>query len=260
MPMFGLGTWQNNDPETCARVVETALDVGYRHIDTAQSYGNEKYVGDGIEASDVPREEVFLATKVARGSYGYDEVIETARDSIERLGVDYVDLLYVHWPSGGYDPQATLDAFDDLYQDDYVHQIGVSNFTPEQVTEAIEAADAPVFANQVEMHPLLQQRELREHCADNGVQLVAYSPLARGKVFDVPPIEDVAAKHGVTEAQVSLAWLRQKGVTAIPKSANEEHLRENFRSVSLELDDDDIERIDAIDRDERIVDPGFAPW
>jgi diketogulonate reductase-like aldo/keto reductase len=259
MEMLGLGTWQNDDPAQCADSVETALETGYRHIDTAQAYGNEAAVGEGLAAADVSREEVFLATKVWISNLSHDDVLSTTRESMEKLGVDYVDLLYVHWPARTYDPESTLPAFDELYDEGAIHRVGVSNFTPDHVEEAREILDAPVFANQVEMHPLLQQDHLQEYAAETDLELVAYSPLARGDVFEVPELTDIAEKHGVSEAQVSLAWLREQGVTAIPKATSEAHIRDNWESLALELDDDDLERIDAIDRTDRKVDPDFGP-
>jgi 2,5-diketo-D-gluconate reductase B len=260
MPVLGLGTWQNTSPERCADTVATALEMGYRHVDTAQAYDNERHVGKGIARASVPREDVFLATKVWIDNLAPEDVRETTERSVERLGVDAVDLLYVHWPSRAYDPAETLGAFDDLYDDGLIERVGISNFEPTQVTEAVETADTPIFANQIECHPLLPQEELRARCADHGIEVVAYSPLARGEVFDVPEIRAIAEKHGVSEAQVSLAWLRENGVTAIPKATGEDHVRDNWSSRTLELDDEDVSKIDGIDRRERIVDPGFAPW
>ncbi|HKL28314.1 MAG TPA: aldo/keto reductase [Natrialbaceae archaeon] len=260
MPALGLGTWQNEDPEQCAESVETALETGYRHVDTAQAYGNEDAVGRGIERADVDREEIFLATKVWIDNLAHDDVLETAEKSLERLGVDSVDLLYVHWPARAYDPEETLAAFDELYDEGKIDRVGVSNFEPEGVDEAIDLLDAPLFANQVELHPFLPQDELREHCADRDVEMVAYSPLARGEVFGDPTLGDIAEKHGVSEAQVSLAWLREKGVTAIPKATSAGHIRDNWGSLDLDLDPEDVDRIDAIDRRDRRVDPDFAPW
>jgi|GEM_PF-607524 Aldo/keto reductases, related to diketogulonate reductase len=197
MPMLGLGTWKNSDPAACAASVATALETGYRHIDTAQAYNNEAAVGDGIERAAVDREEVFLATKIWIDNLSYDNVLETADASLDRLGVDSVDLLYVHWPSRTYDAEDTLAAFDELYDRGKIDRVGVSNFEPAQLGEAIALSDAPIFANQIEVHPLLQQEELREVCADHGIELVAYSPLARGEVFDVPEIVEIADDHGV---------------------------------------------------------------
>ena len=260
MPMLGLGTWENTDPEDCRNAVATALETGYRHVDTAQIYGNEAEVGDGIARADVDREDVFLATKVWIDNLAPEDVRATTEASLDRLGVDAVDLMYVHWPAREYDPEATLEAFDELYDEGLIDRIGISNFEPEQVAEAVDLTDAPVFANQVELHPLLQQDDLREACAEHDVELVAYSPLARGQVFEVPELTEIAEKHGASEAQVSLAWLREKGVTAIPKATSEAHIRDNWGSIAVDLDDEDVAAIDAIDREDRRVDPGFAPW
>ncbi|ELY49798.1 aldo/keto reductase [Natronorubrum bangense JCM 10635] len=260
MPMLGLGTWQNEDPEQCAESVRTALETGYRHIDTAQIYENEAAVGEGIARADVDREEVFLATKIWISNLEPDDVLETARESLDRLGVEYVDLLYVHWPARTYDPEATLEAFSQLYDEGLIENVGVSNFEPEQLEEAIESCDVPILANQVELHPMLPQQELRETCEQHDVELVAYSPLARGAVFDQPEIQEIADKHDASEAQISLAWLREAGVTAIPKATGEAHIRDNWASLALELAQDDIDAIDAIEERSREVDPDFAPW
>ncbi|GAB6878978.1 aldo/keto reductase [Halorubrum gandharaense] len=260
MPMLGLGTWQNTDPEVCPDTVADALELGYRHIDTAQAYDNESLVGDGIEKSAVDREEVFLATKVWIDDLGYEDAIESAYESLEKLGTDYVDLLYVHWPSRTYDPSETLEAFDELVEEGVTDRIGVSNFEPEQLAEACDRTTHSIFANQFECHPLLHQEGVIEACDDHDVNPVAYSPLARTEVFDLPEIDDVAAKHDVPPAQVSLAWLRQRGITAIPKSASADHIRDNFASLSLRLDEADMEKIGSIDRTERQIDPDFAPW
>ncbi|SDQ67138.1 aldo/keto reductase [Natronobacterium texcoconense] len=260
VPMLGLGTWQNDDAEQCAKSVQTALEMGYRHVDTAQAYDNEAAVGEGIERADVDREDVFLATKVWISNLAHDDVLETARESLDRLGVDAVDLLYVHWPARTYDPEETLSAFDRLYDEGLIGAVGVSNFLPEQLEEAIDICDAPIVANQVELHPLLPQEEIRKTCEEHDVAVVAYSPLARGAVFDQPEIQEVASKHDVSEAQVSLAWLRENGVAAIPKATGAEHIQDNWESLALDLEDDDLERIDSIDERSRQVDPDFGPW
>jgi 2,5-diketo-D-gluconate reductase B len=261
MPRLGLGTWENTDPETCADSVRQALEMGYRHIDTAQIYGNEEHVGEGIKAADVDREDIFLATKVWTSNLSRDDVIESTTESLDKLGVDHVELLYVHWPANEYDPKETLPAFDELRERGLIEHVGVSNFEPRHLDEAREILDASVFANQVEIHPLLQQDELVEHGRENEVNVVAYSPLARGKVFDVPEIQEIAEKHDVSPARVSLAWLLQRdGVAAIPKASSEAHIRDNWGARDLELDDADIAAIEQIDERDRMVDPGFGPW
>jgi 2,5-diketo-D-gluconate reductase B len=259
MPMFGLGTWQNDDRQQCVDSVRTALDMGYRHIDTAQAYGNEAAVGEGLADADVDREEVFLATKVWISNLDPEGVRKTTEQSLSRLGVESVDLLYVHWPARAYDAEETLSAFADLEDAGKIDRIGVSNFEPAHLDRAREVLGDGVFANQVELHPLLPQTELREYAADAGIELVAYSPLARGEVFENPTIRTVAEKHDVSPAQVSLAWVREKGVTAIPKATGREHLRDNLASLELELDAEDIDAIDAIEAVDRRVHPDFAP-
>ncbi len=259
MPVLGLGTWENDDPAQCTESVKTALETGYRHVDTAQIYGNEGAVGDGIAAADVDRDDVFLATKVWIDQLAPEDVAASTRESLEKLGTEYVDLLYVHWPAGAYDPAETLPAFAELRDDGLIDRIGVSNFEPEHLDAAADALGEAPFANQVEMHPLLRQEELREYADANGVELVAYSPLARGEILDDPAIVHIAEKHGVSAAQVSLAWLREKGVTAIPKATGEDHIADNWASLGLELDDDDVEEIDTLGRTDRQLNPDFGP-
>jgi len=259
MPVLGLGTWENDDPAQCTESVTTALESGYTHVDTAQIYGNEAAVGDGIADADVDRDDVFLATKVWIDQLAPEDVAASTRESLDKLGTEYVDLLYVHWPAGAYDPAETLPAFAELRDDGLIDRIGVSNFEPEHLDAATDALGETPFANQVEMHPMLQQGDLRAYADANDVELVAYSPLARGHVFDAPEITDIAEKHDASAAQVSLAWLREKGVTAIPKATSESHIADNWASLGLELDAEDIEAVDAIDRTDRRVDPDFGP-
>jgi len=259
MSVLGLGTWENDDRQQVADSVETAIEMGYRHIDTAQIYGNEAGVGDGIAAADVPREEIFLASKVWIDQLAHEDVIASTKESLEKLGTEYADLMYVHWPAGDYDAEETLSAFAELKRDGLIERIGVSNFEPEHLDAARDVLGDEVFANQVEIHPRLQQSALREYCESADIELVAYSPLARGGVFDMPTLSEIAAKHGVSEPQVSLAWLRAKGVTTIPKATGEAHIRDNWGSLDLELDDEDIEAIDGIEQTDRRVNPDFGP-
>jgi len=259
MPVLGLGTWENDDPAQCTESVTTALETGYRHVDTAQIYGNEAAVGEGIAAADVDRDDVFLATKVWIENLAPEDVAASTRESLQKLDTEYVDLLYVHWPAGAYDPAETLPAFAELRDDGLIDRIGVSNFEPEHLDAATDALGEAPFANQVEMHPLLRQEELRAYADANDVELVAYSPLARGEILDDPTVGEIAEKHGVSAAQVSLAWLRESGVTAIPKATGADHIADNWASLGLELDDEDIETIDALGRTDRQLNPDFGP-
>ncbi|WP_049996027.1 aldo/keto reductase [Halococcus sediminicola] len=263
LPRIGLGTYSDDDQEQWAENVRTALDVGYRAVDTAHAYGNEQYVGEGIATSSVDREEIFVATKTVHLDLpsSSDEVGAAIDGCLDRLGVEYVDLLYVHWPSGIYDHEEILPTFDEAYETGKARHIGLSNFTPELLDEAREVLDAPLAAHQVEMHPLRPQKELHEYAQRHDHWLVAYSPIAKGEVFDVPEIETVAEKHDVTPPQVSIAWLLAKdNVAVIPKASSKAHMRDNLAARELTLDAEDITRIDSIERRYRVVDPEHAPW
>jgi len=263
LPPIGVGTWENTDPEQCTETVANALEMGYRHVDTARFYGNEEHVGEGIARADVPREDVFLASKVHPEAEGaaYDEIYEGFEQSVSLLGVDTLDLLYIHWPVGNYEAEETLAAFDDLVDDGLVRNVGVSNFSPELVEEAMDVLDAPLFANQVERHPMLRQDELLAHAQEEDYYLVAYSPLGRGEALSLPEVEAVAEKHGVSPAQACLAWVTHpENVVAVPKATSEAHLRDNLGATDLELDAEDVERIDGVERRERFVERDGAPW
>ena len=259
IPDIGLGTYELRGDD-CAEAVATALDAGYRHVDTAQMYENEAAVGDGVARADVDREDVFLATKVWRDRLGYGDAIESTYASLDRLGVDTLDLLYVHWPLDTYDADETLRALDALVNRGKVDRVGLSNFTPELLVEARVKLDAPVYAHQVEMHPCCPQDDLLDAARDYDHRLVAYSPIARGAVSDVPAVRAVAERHDATPAQVSLAWLMAKDVVPIPRSASAEHIRENLAARELDLTAEDVARIDGVERRERVVDFPDAPW
>jgi 2,5-diketo-D-gluconate reductase B len=259
-PRIGIGTY-DLDPDVCTTSVAAALNVGYRHVDTAEMYENEAAVCRAVEVADVERAEVFVATKIHSRNLSYDDVLEHAGESRDRLGVGTIDLLYVHWPIRAYDPEETLAAFDELHGRGVVRNVGVSNFTPRLLEEAMDLLDAPLFAHQVECHPLLQQEELRRYAREHDHYLVAYSPLAKGAVTEEPVIQDVAAEYDATAAQVSLAWLLSKeNVVPIPRSSTEAHIEENFEARTVELDPAAIERIDAIERTRRQVNFPGAPW
>lgn len=258
---IGFGTWQNTLPKECVESVSYALDIGYRHIDTAQEYGNEEFVGEGISRSNIDRDEVSLATKVWIENLSYDDVFDSTQESLNKLNTDYIDILYIHWPAGEYKPKDTLKAFDELYKNDIIRYIGLSNFTIDLIKEAEKILDSPIYANQVEMHPLLHQQKMLEYIQQKDIYLVAYSPLARGRVFDIPELNKLADKHNVSEAQISLAWLMDKeNVIPIPKATSKSHIKDNYKALKLNLDREDLKLIDSIDRKERFVDIDFAPW
>jgi len=263
IPEIGLGTWQNDDPQQCADTVQAALELGYRHVDTAHFYENESAVGDGIAAANVDRDDIVVASKVHAQKMGldYDGVIEGAEASCDRLGVEYLDILYVHWPVLEYDAEETLAAFERLQETGLIDQIGLSNYTIELLAEAREVLGEFPFVHQGEMHPLLHRDDAVDHAQEHDYWFVAYSPLARGDVFDVAEVKEVAEKHDASPAQVSLAWsLSKENVRVIPKATSEPHLRDNLGATDLELDAEDIEKIDGIERERRYVERDDSPW
>jgi 2,5-diketo-D-gluconate reductase B len=258
LPSPGLGT-SGNRGETCRQAVREALEIGYRHIDTAQMYGNEAAVGAAIRESGVDREDVVVATKIHPRNLAYEDAKRTARESLDRLGLDTVDLLYVHWPITAYDPPETLRAMDELREEGVTRHVVVSNFTPSLLDEARELLDSPIVANQVECHPLLQQEELRAYAREHGHHLVAYAPLGGAKLTH-PVLESIAEKHGVSVPLVCLAWtLSLPGVVPIPKATGE-HVRENWAARELELEEADHERIAAIEETRRLFDRDGMDW
>ena len=267
IPVLGLGTYRQTDPPQCERSVRTALDVGYRHIDTAEAYQNEEAVGAAIVNSDVARDEVFLATKVLHPkfteSYAAEDIIASGRACLDRLDVDSVDLFYgIHWPDGdppAYDPEAVAEACETLADEGAFDRFGVCNLTADLIDDFDDATSLEIDALQVEMHPLLPQEALREYCEANDISIVAYGPLGNGEILDVPELNEIGDKYDVSAAQVSLAWLREQGVAPIPKATSEAHIRDNWHSLDLDLDDEDLAMIDGIDRRQRIYDPDYAP-
>lgn len=249
LPPLGLGTAGVSGPET----VEAALEAGYRFLDTAQVYDTERSVGEALAASPVDRSEVTVATKVATTNLGYDDAVRTAEASRDRLGLDTIDLLYVHWPRDAYDPEATWRAFDELIDEGVVAHVAVSNFTPDVLDTARERSAAPIVANQLEYHPLIDQSAALEYVRAHDMHLVAYAPLADGAALEHPEVVAVADEQGVTPAQVCLAWLHaQDRVVPIPGAQTPAEVRESHAALEVELGEAARRRIDAIDREHRV--------
>ncbi|WP_336329856.1 aldo/keto reductase [Haloarcula sp. CGMCC 1.2071] len=245
VPALGLGTWQLTG-QSCRETVETALDMGYRHIDTAQAYGNERQVGLGMDAAAVDREDVFLTTKLDGSNRDERSVRRSTRESLNKLGTDYLDLLLIHWPNTPWmaSLSETLGAMNDLVEEGLVRHIGVSNFSPSLLDKARDISSAPIFTDQVQYHPYWDQRKLLDYCRIHDVLLTAYSPLARGGVLDDPALVQIGNKYGKSPAQVALRWLvQQEGVAAIPKASSREHLEANMAVFDFELTDAEMERI-----------------
>lgn len=256
MPVLGYGTWLLTGDD-CLAGVEDALRLGYRHIDTAQIYGNEREVGAAIRASGVPREQIFLTTKVWHTVLSREGVLRTTPESLERLGVDHVDLLLVHWPSPSVPLEETLGALLEVQAQGLTRHIGVSNFPSAQLRRARELA--PIACNQVEHHVYLDQAAVWEACADDAV-LVAYSPIARGQVLTDPVLQRIGAAHGKSPAQVALRYLVERNRVVIPKASSAKNRRENLAIFDFSLSDAERAEIATLARpDGRLIEPPWAP-
>jgi 2,5-diketo-D-gluconate reductase A len=251
IPQLGLGVYKVED-DTAARIVEGAIDAGYRHVDTAKLYFNEAGVGAGVRASGIPREELFVTTKVWNDDHGYDETLRAFDASLNLLGMDYVDLYLIHWPAPKQNRYLdTWRALESLKRDGRARSIGVSNFTTAHLENLLaNSVETPVI-NQVEIQPWLQQRELRDFDAAHGIVTESWAPLARGRVLGDPTLEAIGEKHGKSSAQVVLRWHVQQGLVVIPKSNSIDRIRENSRVFDFELDDTDLAAIAALETGER---------
>ncbi|WP_019004631.1 aldo/keto reductase [Cohnella laeviribosi] len=249
MPRLGLGVWKVTDPGDVERAIHAAVQTGYRSIDTASFYKNEAEVGQAIRSCGVPREELFITTKIWNEDQGYDKTLAAFEESRKRLGLDVVDLLLIHWP--GKDKYIdTWRAFEKLYREGFVRAIGVSNFQIHHLDKLIEASEIVPAVNQVEFHPLLTQKELLAYTKEKGIQLEAWSPLMQGNL-DQPVLKEIAAKYGKTPAQVVLRWDLQHGVVTIPKSITPSRIAENADIFDFELTAEDMDRIDSLNRNHR---------
>ncbi|MBD3262485.1 MAG: aldo/keto reductase [Candidatus Altiarchaeales archaeon] len=260
IPKIGLGTWQMHG-QTCFQAVKHALAEGYRHIDTAQFYENEQWVGEAIKESNVGREKIFLTTKIWEQNLKPEKVRESFRESLDKLDTDYVDLLLIHWPSQDTPLKDTLNAFMQLKDSGKIRHMGVSNFNTHLLSQAIKLTENQITCNQVEYHPYLGQEAVLRLCRENNITVTAYSPLARGRVIEDETITEIAERHGKTASQVALRWLTQQdGVIAIPKAENPQHQRENLDVFDFKLSQKEMSRIHALNRNERLIDTGYVDW
>jgi 2,5-diketo-D-gluconate reductase A len=252
MPQLGYGVFQVPDNET-ATAVKAALEAGYRSIDTATVYGNEKGVGQAIAESGIARDELFVTTKLWNSAQGYDSTLKAFDSSMEKLGLEQLDLYLIHWPTPERDKYLdTWKAFEKLHADGRVRAIGVSNFQPAHLERLLDAADVAPAVNQVELHPYLQQQELREFDAKHGIATEAWSPLAKGgSLLGDPIIAELAVKHGRTPAQIVLRWHLQLGNVVIPKSVTPSRIEENFDLFGFTLAEEELESLTPLDRGER---------
>ena len=250
IPSIGFGTYKSGSDDETAKIVKYALEVGYRHIDTASFYGNEVGVGNGIKESGIKRDEIFLVTKLWNNDHGYEKTIEAFNKSLKRLQVDYIDLYLIHWPNKL--NSETWKAFEHLYNTGKVKAIGVCNFKIGHLEDLKKSAKIMPMVNQVEVHPLSTKDKMLNYCKANNIQLVAWSPIMRGKIFSSDLIINLSKKYQKTIAEIVLRWHIQRGVIPIPKSSNEKRIRENFDIFDFQLSNEDMELINSLNEGDTV--------
>ena len=250
IPSIGFGTYKSGNDDETAKIVKYALEVGYRQIDTASFYGNEVGVGRGIKESSVKREDIFLVTKLWNSDHGYENTIKAFNRSLENLQVEYIDLYLIHWPNKL--NLETWRAFEDLYNAGKVRAIGVCNFKIGHLEELKKEAKIMPMVNQIEIHPLSSKENMLKYCNENNIQLVAWSPIMRGKLSSNELINDLAKKYKKTIVEIVLRWHIQRGVVPIPKSSNEERIKENFNIFDFNLSEDDMEAINSLNEGDSV--------
>jgi len=258
IPIIGLGTWELRGRD-CARLVQQAIHLGYRHIDTAQAYANEEEVGEGVRASG-KRSEVMVTTKVAHTQMAPQDVERSVKESLRKLRIDEIDLLIIHWPNDRVPLAETLGAMSRMKQAGLVKQLGVSNFTVKLLDEAVQATDEPLVCNQIEYHPFLDQSKVIAACKKHDIAVVAYSPIARGLTLGNEVLERIGQAHGKSVAQVSLRWLVQQDVVIIPRTSKRERLEENLAIFDFTLTPEEMADIAALSAvNKRIVNLAWSP-
>ena len=250
MPQFGLGVWQSKAGSETEDAVHYALEAGYIHIDTAALYANESEVGKIVKSGILPREKVFVTSKVWIDNLSYDGTKRAFDESMDKLGFDYLDLYLVHWPTG--DWQGAWRAMEEIYKEGRVRAIGVSNFLQHHLEELFQISDIRPAVNQYEMHPYLQQSDLRLFCEQHDIAVTAWAPIMKGRVLDVPELVSIGEKYNKTAVHVTLRWLLQSGVIAIPKSVNQNRIIANADIYDFSLADDEMAIINALDKNERV--------
>lgn len=253
IPAFGYGTWQT-PPSVCREATLCALQTGFRHIDTASLYGNEAEVGQAVQQSGVPREQLFITTKVWNTERGYGRTLRSFQESLDKLGMEYVDLFLIHWPavSAQYNCWKELNAetwkaMEELFEQGRARAIGVSNFMPRHLEPLLDSARIVPAVNQIEYHPGWMQRECVDFCSQRGIAVEAWSPLANGDAFKMPLLQELSGKYGRSISQIVLQWVMSHGVIPLSKSVTPSRIAENFASTGFTLSAEDIARIDALE-------------
>lgn len=251
MPYFGLGVFKSKDGQEVIDAIHWAIDAGYRHIDTAAIYKNEKGVGKAIHSCGIDRNELFVVSKVWNADQGFESTLKAYEASLERLNLDYLDLYLVHWPVKGKYVE-TWKAMEQLYKEGRVKAIGVSNFLQHHLEDVLDVCEIIPMVNQMEFHPYLVQQELLDFCSAKGIQYEAWSPLMRGEILDVPLMKELSQAYGKSEVHIVLRWNLQKGVITIPKSVQKERIIANAYIFDFELSEEDMRRIDKLDKGYRV--------
>jgi 2,5-diketo-D-gluconate reductase A len=261
IPQLGFGVFQV-EPEKTQEVVESALSAGYRHIDTAAAYNNERGVGAAIAASDLARDELYVTTKLWNANHQHDKALAAFDESLDKLGLDYVDLYLIHWPLPMFDEYVDAwKALEEIAASGRAKAIGVSNFLEDHLQRLFDETEVVPAVNQIELHPEFQQRDLQQFCTDHGIAVEAWSPLASGQIVDREDVRAVAEKYGKTAAQVTLRWHLDEGRIVIPKSNNPERQRENFDILDFSLTPEELAVFDELDQNRRIgADPATADF
>jgi 2,5-diketo-D-gluconate reductase B len=259
LPILGFGCWQLEPGGECQQSVEWALETGYRHIDTADGYGNHKDVALAIKNSGIKRDELFITTKIRPHSLAEESVLDCGKRFLEELETDYIDLLLIHWPNREVPIKETLSAMQKLKDDGAIRALGVSNFNQHHLEDAL-ATGIQFSNNQIELHPTFNNRQLREFCQKNGIIVTSYSSNGRGQDLELAEIKELAEKYGKTPYQIILAWVLSQDILAIPRSTKKERIKENFESLEIELASEDIEKINNIEQNPRLSNPDWADF
>ena len=259
LPMVGLGTWniEGNDLRNSLRA---GLDAGYTHVDTAEGYHNEATIGEVLAEENVDRDDLFLTSKVLPKNLGYESVIESCKQSLDKLGTDYLDLYLIHWPNPAISVRETLSAMAHLKEDGLVRNVGVSNFDTYQLSAALHVSPVDIAVNQIEFHPWLQRPDLVDMCHEHDVAIEAAAPLGRTELFEDDVLQELAEQYDRSVPQIALRWAVERGVTVLPKSSSPEHVRANLDLFDWDIDEADLERIDDLDRDEAVYDDRMRGW
>jgi len=255
MPVLGLGTWELTG-KTCEDTIRKAVELGYRHIDTAEHYENESEIGQALKNFD--RDKLFITSKVSPKNFAKQDMLKACRRSLTKLGTDYLDLYLLHWPNDDIPIDGTLEAMQQLIEKGMIRSAGLSNFDVERIRQILSVSSVPICNLQLEYHPFTHREDLPQFCQKEEIAITAYSPLARGRVFENPTIKQIADKYSKSAAQISLRWLLQKGNIVIPKASSEQHLRDNMQIFDWKLNREDMENIDDIESRQRLVDTRYT--